>query len=306
MAPYSGYQKVDRSNQVLFGFYEKPTSSNLTVQRRTAMGEDAKLQILSNDLIRRLKNNSEELGQGAKLQIVDDSAQKLVNSGFKGEQLRRIISNGIKGYEGKLRRCMEQGSRLHRSSTDSQGARVRKKLLSKANWFRKRSRNNKEDQKSRNSQGAKNLGSRKRGRELEIKSVLFVEQSPKGELASRLREVLRKMEQTLGFRVKVVERTGRSLGSHFPLGSLWEGTKCGRKDCVTCEQEGEDLPQCTRANLVYENICVGCNPGALKKGGLEHIRSDVPTVYIGDQADQYMKGARSTTREQGKDQLRIT
>ena len=119
MAPYSGYQKVDRSNQVLFGFYEKPTSSNLTVQRRTAMGEDAKLQILSNDLIRRLKNNSEELGQGAKLQIVDDSAQKLVNSGFKGEQLRRIISNGIKGYEGKLRRCMEQGSRLHRSSTDS-------------------------------------------------------------------------------------------------------------------------------------------------------------------------------------------
>ena len=163
----------------------------------------------------------------------------------------------------------------------SQGARVKKKFLSKANWFKKGRRKDNGNQKSTGYQGAKSLGSRRNG-ELQIKSVLFVEQSPRGELASRLREALRKMEQTLGFKVKVVERTGRSLGSQFPLGSLWDGAKCGRKDCVTCEQEGEELPQCTRTNLVYENICVGCNPGALRKGELEQIRSDVPTVYIGE------------------------
>ena len=54
--------KVGEDNRVLHGFYEKPTSSNLTVQRRTAMGEDAKIQVLSNDLVRRLKNNSEQAG----------------------------------------------------------------------------------------------------------------------------------------------------------------------------------------------------------------------------------------------------
>ena len=165
------------------------------------MGEDAKLQILSNDLIRRLRNSSEELGKGAKIEIVDNYAQKLANSGFRGEQLRRIITNGIRGYEGKLRRCKEQGRRLHRSSTDSQGARVRKKLLSKANWFKKGRRKEQEDQKSRGYQGAKNLG-RRGNRELQIKSVLFVEQSPKGELASRLREALRKMEQPLDSKLK--------------------------------------------------------------------------------------------------------
>ena len=276
--------KVDGSNQVLHGFYEKPTSSNLTVQRRTAMGEDAKIQILSNDLIRRLMNNSEQLGQGAKIKIVDDYSQKLLNSGFRGEQLRKIISNGIKGYEGKVRRCQEQGRMLHRTSTDSQGARIRKKLLSKTNWFKKRRR--KEDDgasgsKEHEVQGTFRNGSRKL-KELELKSVLFVEQSPKGELASRLREALKRMEQTLGFRVKVLERTGRSLGSRFPLSSLWEGTECGREDCVTCKQEGEELPQCTRTNLVYENICVGCNPGATRKGELELVRTDVPTAYIGE------------------------
>ena len=79
--------KVSGSNQVLHDFFVKPTSSNVTVQRRTAMGEDAKIQILSNDLIRRLKNSSEELGGGAKVEIVNNYAQKLMNSGYKGEQL---------------------------------------------------------------------------------------------------------------------------------------------------------------------------------------------------------------------------
>ena len=54
--------KVNGSNQVLFTFYEKPSSSNPTGQRRTAMGEDAKIQVVSNDLVRRLQNNRKELG----------------------------------------------------------------------------------------------------------------------------------------------------------------------------------------------------------------------------------------------------
>ena len=62
------------------------------------MGEDAKIQVLSNDLVRRLKNNSEELGWGAKVEIVDEYTQKLLNSGYRGEQLTRIITNGIKLY----------------------------------------------------------------------------------------------------------------------------------------------------------------------------------------------------------------
>ena len=294
--------RVDGSNQVLHAFYEKPTNSNLTVQRRSAMGEDAKIQILSNDLIRRLMNNSEELGRGARTKVVDDYTQKLMNSGFKGEQLKRIIVNGIKGYEGKLRRCKEQGRRLHRTSTDSQGARVRKKLLAKANWFKNKKRTqgaiDTKVTKWNGNPGA-HRGRIVKDKELELKSVLFVEQTPKGELASRLREAMRSMEQTLGFKIKVVERSGRSLGSKFPLGNLWDGNQCGRRDCVTCEQGGEDLPNCTKTNLVYENICVDCNPGARKKDEEEQIRVDIPTVYIGEtsrslyeRAKEHYDGAR--------------
>ena len=125
---------VNQNNQVLYRFYEKPTASNVTVQRRTAMGEDALIQTLSNDLVRRLQNNSEEQGASSKILVVDDYAQKLYISGSEGEQVRRIILNGIKEYEGKRRRCAANNWALHRTARKSQGARQKRKR----NWFKKK------------------------------------------------------------------------------------------------------------------------------------------------------------------------
>ena len=79
------------------------------------MGEGALIQTLSNDLFRRLMNNSEDQGATQKGQIVDEYGQKLMNSGFEGAQMKRIVLNGIKGYEGKRRRCLTNGWRLHRT-----------------------------------------------------------------------------------------------------------------------------------------------------------------------------------------------
>ena len=43
-------------NTVQYKFYEKPTCSSKTVQAKTAMNENSKIQIVSNDLVRRLMN----------------------------------------------------------------------------------------------------------------------------------------------------------------------------------------------------------------------------------------------------------
>ena len=256
--------------------------SNVTVQKRSAMGEDAKVQVVSNDLVRRLLNNSEELGAGSKVEIVDNYSQKLSNSGYRGEQLKRIILNGIKGYEGKVRRCRNNGRKLHRSSIDSMGERIRKKLVGKSNWFRKRKKSNMYG-------GVKKPGGTseqkdKNFKEPSVRTVLFVDQSPGGELARRIKEQLRTMEPTLGFKTKVVERTGQTLGSKFPLASLWDGSPCGRGDCVTCTQGLEEIPPCTRNSLLYENICLKCNPGARNrsKEEIELVRDDIPTIYVGE------------------------
>ena len=127
---------------------------------------------------------------------------------------------------------------------------------------------------------------------MKVRTILFVDQSPNGELARRMREKLRSLEETLGFRVKVVERVGQQLGSKFSLTTVWEGTKCGRTDCVTCEQGVEELPPCTMKNVLYENICVECNPGGSSKGELERPREDIPTIYVGETSRSLFERAK--------------
>ena len=52
-------------------------------------------------------------------------------------------------------------------------------------------------------------------KDVKTRTVLFLEQTLMGELARRVREQLLRMEDVLGYRVKVVERTGRRLISCF-------------------------------------------------------------------------------------------
>ena len=85
------------------------------------------------------------------------------------------------------------GRRVRRTAKESLGARTRTKPLGKSTWF-KNSRG-----KKRKLYGNKRIrGSRDDRRKEEDttsspRSVLFFEQIPEGELASRLREVLSRM-----------------------------------------------------------------------------------------------------------------
>ena len=95
--------------------------SKKTVQLKSAMAENPKQQILSNDLIRRLLNTSEELGVGARCTVVDQYNQKLLNSGFRREQTRKILLNSIKGYEAKKQRRATEGRSLRSTAQGSRG-----------------------------------------------------------------------------------------------------------------------------------------------------------------------------------------
>ena len=87
------------SNKVDYSFYEKPVSSNVTVQKNNAMEENSKMTTLANHLTRRMLNTKEgmEGGNEARIQVIDRYSQKLLNSGYRVEQVKKKISNGIKG-----------------------------------------------------------------------------------------------------------------------------------------------------------------------------------------------------------------
>ena len=314
--------RVGGGNVVEYKFFEKPTSSKRTVQSKTAMNENSKVQIVSNDMVRRLQNTMEGLGPSYMVAVVDQYAVKLLNSGYNREQTRKIILNGIKGFTRKKRSRISKGLPLRSTGKMSKGSRFRKKLLEKTNWYRKRGSNNSDDEeqpkkpkapKKHTNKPSKEprkeqtiLPSKEPGKEqntkplspgsksnkepekeqskkhLPPKTVLFVEYTKGGELATRLRELSNRLAPILGFKIKIVERAGTPLRNSFPLNNLWEGMMCGREECVPCTQGAELLPQCTQPSLVYENVCKSCNTGASEKKEQPQFRSDIPTVYVGE------------------------
>ena len=143
------------------------------------------------------------------------------------------------------------------------------------------------------------------------KTVLFIEQTPMGELGRRLRELMNRLAPILGFTVKIVERNGSSLKSHFPQSSLWDGAPCGRTTCITCTQGAEVLPPCTRKSLVYENVCSTCNPGAGAKRELEGVDPNIPSIYVGEtsrtiqeRAKEHWSAARDGKKKDGRSHMK--
>ena len=196
-----------------------------------------------------------------------------------------------------MERCKRDGRRLRRTAKESSVKRMKDRLLGKSSWFRKPKGAKQDNQAARGqSRGGKKYKKvTTRGADIPTRTVLFVEQTPGGELAARLRELLARLEPLLGFKIKVAERCGRTLQSHYPLTNLWSGTKCGRGDCITCEQEGaEELPDCTRRSVLYENVCSSCIPSAGSKGGPkeEDIEPGIPAIYVGETSRSIMERSR--------------
>ena len=170
------------------------------------MSENQKVQVLTQEVVRRLGNTDEGIDKEDYVRIIDDFCQKLFNSGYKTDQIRKIIVAGIKGWGGKVTRCKNEGRRLRRTANNSQELRLRTKLLGKSSWFKKRTGQKMEDSNKRD-------GQQRRGRKGKVEtvtntttipsSVLFVDQTPGGELASRMKELLKRMVRPVEGRMTV-------------------------------------------------------------------------------------------------------
>ena len=90
--------------------------------------------------------------------------------------------------------------------------------------------------------------------QLRVSTVIFVEQSRRGELASKMRETLQRLEPLLGFKMKVVENAGTSLGHLLSNKNPWAGSNCGRSNCQPCGQPSEKVEDCKTQNTVIETI----------------------------------------------------
>ena len=127
---------VTSGNRLQFKHFEKPTCSNLTMQKKSAMEQNMKMGILSNEVIRRLFNSSENLDSQVVWETLDKYAIKLLTSGHSLAVTRRVILNGIRGFETKIKRLEQRGIPRYRTADESGKNRSRKKIMGKSTWFK--------------------------------------------------------------------------------------------------------------------------------------------------------------------------
>ena len=215
---------TEDQNKIWYSYYEKPTSAKLVVAKKSAMSENGKVASLSQDLVRRLKNTSLGLSQEQKNEIINQYSRKLVTSGYQKEQVRRIITAGLKGFERLLERQVKGSQDIHRPAAKGAAARNKAKLLGKAKWFKPK---NISKECADKHQPSARIGGRKDGKDsrrrkeeekggqkqtlLETTTVLFVEQTPGGILAQKFREAEVTLSKLTGFKVKIVEKTGSAV-----------------------------------------------------------------------------------------------
>ena len=128
---------------ILFEYYEKPMKTNLVLQAQSAISENTKVGSLSQEVVRVLKNCSEDINNEARLEHLENFCVKMKTSGYNNQYTRKILFNGIKCYEGKLTNSKLDKKHprykpLHLSKSFNAAGRMEKKLLAKADWFKQR------------------------------------------------------------------------------------------------------------------------------------------------------------------------
>ena len=270
------------NGRILYSYYEKPVAAKTVINQKSALSENTKMASLSQDLIRRMKNTTERLDLKHRIAIIDKYAAKILSSGYSRVQTRRIVVAGLTGYERALARHRSGIFPLRRSAKAGAKSRNRKKLLAKTSWFKDRKNESspekkmttmekprKEQEKKTAQLGQVRTGkpatpSPIRGEEAQaripVTTVLFVEQTPGGEYARRMREAEEVLARITGWRVKIVERSGTTMKQLLVKADPWDGGTCGREECMPCKS-GEDNSKCFKRNILYETSCVTCAGG---------------------------------------------
>ena len=80
-------------------------------------------------------------------------------------------------------------------------------------------------------------------------SVLFIPTTPDGKLKKMYEEVIRRS----GIRMRVVERTGRTLRSQLQTSNPFRNPNCGRDNCFVCTTFGQG--NCNTEGITYKIEC---------------------------------------------------
>ena len=120
---------LERNGLLNHTYYEKDMKTPYLIMRRSAMSEQQRSAILSNELVRRLSNvNVGHVDHEEVTIVIEQFIQQLKNSGYSQATTKEAVVNGIKGWQRKHKRREAEGKGFYRLAHTTLKTRVYKKL----------------------------------------------------------------------------------------------------------------------------------------------------------------------------------
>ena len=122
-------------------YFQKPMKVKLVTMKNSAMAQQTKMSILSNEVVRRLsKVNYHRIGREEVVEVMYNFTSELRNSDYDHKESMDIVSSGMIGWKRKLRRREKEKNGMYRCAGSTLRHRYKKKLLERENWYSKRKR----------------------------------------------------------------------------------------------------------------------------------------------------------------------
>ena len=109
-------------------YFEKAMRTPYVIMSKSAISDNSRYNILSNELVRRLSNMSlEGTTQDEKNEVVEHYIQQCKTSGYSRHETREGVVSGIKGWKRKHERRKRDGISFYRGARSTLAVRVKKK-----------------------------------------------------------------------------------------------------------------------------------------------------------------------------------
>ena len=205
------------------------------------MPYQTKMQIISNDLTRRLSNIQEGVIEQQEIEdVIERFIKEMKSSGYNILQAKEAVCSGIRCWKAKSRKRKRKGQSFYRLAQETAQERARKVLTEKEKWY-KEPKDISDDEESprkfrkvETSHGRRRFPGKRKGKQetstgnVAVKSVLFVPHTHNSDLARKLKESEEGIQGITGNRIKIVERAGVKIQDMLTGNNPWKGMDCQR------------------------------------------------------------------------------
>ena len=209
--------------KILYEHYEKKMATKMVIHAKSAVPMQIKRTVLTQEMLRILLHCSTDLPWTTVQQHMSNFTLKMQYSGYEQAFRYDVAKSAINAYC-TMRENEKNGIRpLYRQKTWHKAERLESKEREKNEWYK---------------QGG-------------FDSVIFIPSTPNEKLKRMYQNEIRKS----GLRIKVVEKTGRTIKSRLQTSNPFKREGCARPNCFICTTTKKG--NCTSESITYRIKCEG-------------------------------------------------